>query len=184
MTTRISYPPVLLGYLFPVLFLAYEFMRLDETLSIVVGLGITLSGWGYFLWFVFLLHKDMAALTLGWYPISAKEAFWKQVAPFYNVYWLYRWPTDVHSYLVDRIPNGVFSLRRAQIGLLGGLFLARLDFAIGFALLWSSMSAIVRTFQRQESLLESTPRSTSVVDESAWDPAMKARLFIASDQRK
>ena len=183
MDQRQRFPPVHLGYSMSIVFLAYEFMNFELWTGLIVRLSIVLAGLVYFVWHVYLIHKDVAALTSQKYQVSPALAMAKQLIPFYNIYWLYKWPSLLHEYLSLRAPMNTFSLRGVFVFLFGGILLARLDFALGYAFLWTGMVILIRHMQGLTDLPEALPPTIATSSPGDWSPELKARLYIPPEKR-
>jgi len=101
-----SPPLVWIGFL-----IAGAFFTL-EILLVLLGTGeqgmnsiltlIALGGWIYWLVCIHRIHKILAELTRNRYPIDPGEAVWKHIVPFYNLYWIFKWPGELSDYLNSR----------------------------------------------------------------------------------
>jgi len=88
----------------------------------------------YWLVCVHQLHMVLAHVP-GWkHPISPARAVWFHFIPFYNIYWLYKWPSEVARFVQSALGGqgikprnaGIFVLLSYALSILlgGGLFLA------------------------------------------------------------
>ena len=109
---------------------------------------ISLAGSIYWFFCVYRLHKILAELTRGRYPISPGEAAWKHIIPFYNLYWVFKWPGELSDYLTRRGRVKIISGAVIGVMLLLGFLIARFfDAAIGLAIIFgltAFMSAKLR----------------------------------------
>jgi hypothetical protein len=131
-----SSPPwVWVGFLFAGAFLIIEilFVALDlDEPSVDLFLRLILFAGGiYWLACVYKIHKILEELTRGRYPYSPIGAALRHFLPFYNIYWLFKWPIELSDYLgskgrVKMIPGAVIGLL-----LLLSMLLRMLDGAIG-----------------------------------------------------
>lgn len=98
----------------------------------------------YWLVSVHQLHMVLAHVP-GWkHPISPARAVWFHFIPLYNLYWLYKWPSEVARFVQSALGGqgikprnaGIFVLLSYAISILlgGGLFLA--FFALSFLNNW------------------------------------------------
>ncbi len=135
----VSSPPwVWFGFVFAIAFLSAEFADLildfdKQSLQIIFVL-LVLGGWIYWLFCVHRFHKILAEMTGHRYPIQPGEAVGKHFIPFYNLYWLFVWPSTLSSHLnqagrVNMLPGGLIGFV-----LLVSLLLRYVDGAIGLAL--------------------------------------------------
>jgi hypothetical protein len=133
-----SSPPwVWFGFLFALAFLVAELLYvaldLDQQSFQVVFILIILTGWIYWLFCVHRFHKILGEMTFNRYPISPGEAVGKHFIPFYNLYWLFAWPSTLSKHINSRghvrmLPGGVIGFL-----LLLSIFLRYLDGAFGLA---------------------------------------------------
>ena len=131
-----SSPPwVWVGFLFAGAFLLIEilFVALDlHEPSVDFFLKIILFAGGiYWLACVYKIHKILEELTRGRYPYSPVGAALRHFLPFFNIYWLFKWPMELSDYLASKgrvkmIPGAVIGLL-----LLLAMILRLLDGAIG-----------------------------------------------------
>jgi len=137
-----SSPPwVWFGFAFAIAFLVAEFIEVflekDQESFRLVFVMIVLAGWAYWLFCVHRFHKIMAEMTRGRYPIQPGEAVGKHFIPFYNLYWLFVWPSTLSSHLnqagqVNMLPGALIGF-----GLLVSLLLRYVDGGVGLAVTFS-----------------------------------------------
>lgn len=137
-----SSPPwVWVGFAFAIAFLVAEFIEvfldMDQESSQLVFVMIVLAGWVYWLFCVHRFHKIMGEMTRGRYPIQPGEAVGKHFIPFYNLYWLFVWPSTLSSHLnragqVNMLPGALIGF-----GLLVSLLLRYVDGGVGLAVTFS-----------------------------------------------
>jgi hypothetical protein len=133
-----SSPPwVWFGFLFALAFLVAEFLEvgleLDRQSFQFLFILIILAGWIYWLFCVHRFHKILGEMTFNRYPISPGEAVGKHFIPFYNLYWLFGWPSALSKHVNSRghvrmLPGGVIGFL-----LLLSILLRYLDGAFGLA---------------------------------------------------
>lgn len=132
-----SAPWVWFGFIFPIAFfiseLAALFLELDPSFQFIFVI-IVLSGWIYWLFCVHRFHKILEEMSTYGYSIGAGEAVGKHFIPFYNIYWIFAWPSTMSSHLnsrgqVQMLPGGLIGL-----GLLVSILLRYVDGALGLAL--------------------------------------------------
>ena len=133
-----SSPPwVWVGFLFAGAFLMIEilFVALDlDERSIDLFLRLILFAGGiYWLACVYKIHKILEELTRRRYPYSPIGAALRHFIPFYNIYWLFKWPMELEEYVASK--GRVKMIPGAVIGvlLLLSMLLRMLDGAIGLA---------------------------------------------------
>ena len=136
-----SGPPwVWVGFLFVGAFLTLEVVFVvmqgdEESMSAILTL-IAVLGWIYWLVCIHRIHKILAEMTQNRYPNSPGEAALKHIIPFFNLVWIFRWPSDLADYINQR-----GRVKMVAGGVIGGLLLVALllrffDGAIGMALLF------------------------------------------------
>jgi hypothetical protein len=136
-----SSPPwVWVGFLFAGAFFVIEILfvalELDEpTVDLFLTL-ILIGGWIYWLVCVHRIHKILAELTRNRYPISPGEGAVKHIIPFYNLYWVFKWPAELSDYLNRRGRVRIISGYAIGAMLLLSLLLRMVDGAIGMAFLF------------------------------------------------
>ncbi|HEX5873945.1 MAG TPA: hypothetical protein VFY60_04805 [Pyrinomonadaceae bacterium] len=116
--------------LIEILFVALD---LDER-SIDAFLRLILFAGGiYWLACVYKIHKILEELTRGRYPFSPIGAALRHFVPFYNIYWLFKWPLELSDYVSRK--GRVKMISGAVIGLLLllSMLLRLVDGAIGLA---------------------------------------------------
>ena len=108
-----SSPPwVWVGFLFTFAFLVIEIVFAiltfdeegtspDAQMSLLFGL-FGLPGIIYWMFCVHRIHKILGEMTRGRYPITPLEAALKHLIPFYNLYWVFKWPGEFSDYLTRR----------------------------------------------------------------------------------
>ncbi len=68
-----------------------------------LGLGlIGLPGVFYWMFCIYRFHKILRELTQGVIQFLPGEAALKHFIPFYNLYWLFKWPGELSNYLNRR----------------------------------------------------------------------------------
>lgn len=139
-----SSPPwVWVGFLFAGAFLFIEILfvalELDEqSINLFLTL-LVVGGWIYFLVCVYKIHKILNELARGRYPISPGEAAGKHIIPFYNLYWLFKWPGELSNYLTRQGRVQIISGAAIGVMLLFSLLLRFFDGAIGMACVFGVM---------------------------------------------
>ena len=117
-----SLPWVWFGFLFAAAFVIEETLMialgLDEPVATAVLRLLGLGGWIYWLVCVARFHTILREISRNSYPITGAEAAWKHIIPFYNLVWIFRWPTAMSEYLNRRA-----RVKMVSGGLLGALLL-------------------------------------------------------------
>jgi hypothetical protein len=98
-----SLPWVWFGYFFVAAFFMEETLiiafDMDQSVASVVLILIELAGWIYWLFCVNRFHNILREISRTQYSITGAEAAWKHLIPFYNLVWIFRWPTAMSEYL-------------------------------------------------------------------------------------
>lgn len=78
----------------------------------------------YWFWCIHRLHRILSRITHLRYPISPWEAVGKHYIPFYNLYWIYRWPVEFGHFIkgTNRVP--IIPERRIGLFCLGAVLLS------------------------------------------------------------
>lgn len=103
---RSSLPWVWFGFIFAAAFFVEEFLavflELDPSVTKLVLIIIGLGGWIYWLFCVGRFHTILDQISRHQYSISNLEAVGKHFIPFYNLAWLFMWPSVLTGYLNRR----------------------------------------------------------------------------------
>jgi hypothetical protein len=101
-----SLPRVWFGFFFVAAFVIEETLLvafgLDQSLATSVLILIAIGGWIYWLFCVSRFHNILREISRNHYPITGAEAAWKHIIPFYNLVWIFRWPSTMSDYLNQR----------------------------------------------------------------------------------
>lgn len=139
MTNGFRLPRVWVGFLLAGLFLATVVIEYTVSpgsadkimpVSFAVGLGSMV----YWLFCVYRIHKILDRVTTGKYPISAARAVGYSFIPFYNLYWLFKWPGEIVNFI-----NTLNDTRRMKqwlpgLGFLFALLALRVEGTLGLVL--------------------------------------------------
>jgi hypothetical protein len=134
-----SSPPwVWFGFLFVAAFFTQEVitivLELDESVARLFLTVLALTGWIYWLFCVHRFHKILNEVSANRYQITAAEAVWKHFIPFYNLAWVFVWPSTMSAYINRHGRVKVVSGNLLGAILLVSLLITRLfDGAIGLA---------------------------------------------------
>ena len=115
-----SFHWVWLGFIFVLAFGVLETLMmvvdLDETRVTAWLSLIAIAGYIYWLVCIHRLHKILGELKRG-YPITGAEVVGKHFIPFYNIYWVFNWPSVMVRYINGR------GLVRMMPGYVSGLII-------------------------------------------------------------
>lgn len=145
-----SFPWIWVGFLFAFAFFVIEIVFVvmtfdwaeevsseDPKLAMALGL-FGLPGIIYWMFCVHRLHKILAEMTHRRYPNTPLETALKHLIPFYNLYWIFKWPGEFSDYLNRRGRVKIISGAGLGVMLLLGLIIFRLiDGAIGMTCLFA-----------------------------------------------
>jgi hypothetical protein len=142
-----SSPPHLwVGFVFAAVFLtaeivealtypaAFEIGTLVPFLAKVGAILTAVGGRLYWLSCVDRMHKILLEATDGQYSITPTRAGLYHFIPFYNLYWVIKWPNEIARFVNRRLPH-----KRMMIGVPGAILLvgALLRGALGLAVIFT-----------------------------------------------
>lgn len=102
-------------------------------ISTLIGLGSIIY------WFVciFKIHEALAELTTSSYPITPCAAVVRHFIPIYNLYWMFKWPADLATFLNTHLTRKV-STKSMGVFLLLALLLGKEGYGpIGLIVMFS-----------------------------------------------
>jgi hypothetical protein len=141
-------PVIWVGYLLGVATLAAEFVALSLHPELAKEGGIPplylflVSFVGGVYWFV-CVHRYHVILAKvpGWkHPIAPARAVGFHFIPFFNLYWVFKWPKEIARFVNIRLGSPVMKPVPVGIAVLGALVLRILDPGFGLILLFFPMS--------------------------------------------
>ena len=165
-------PKMWVGYIFALAFLVVEvaeaFADPDGGVTFL-DQAIIVSGWLYWLSCVRRLHELLASATNGSYPITPNKAFGYHFIPFYNFYWVVKWPYEMAEWVSHWSPSRRMS-HWAGLFLLASILLRMLvDGALGLAVMFSVGIYLNRRLSR--ALAANSDGSVIPADGAAGNPA-------------
>lgn len=101
-------------------------------------------------WFVciYRYHVIMNAVP-GWsHPISPARAVGFHFIPFYNLYWVFKWPKEIAAFVDLRLRQPVMKPVAVSVAVLAALILRILDPGLGLILLFLPLSYISECLRR------------------------------------
>ena len=141
-----GYPWVWLGFMFGLAFLVLEILMVvleREKTPIAIGaLLIGVGGFVYWLVCVHRFHKILREVTHGCYPIPGMEAVGYHFIPFYNIYWVFKWPAVMSNYINARGRVRMMPGFLVGVMLFLSLIMWYLDTGIGLILLFGATAYI------------------------------------------
>jgi hypothetical protein len=103
---------------------------------------VSFIGGIYWLVCVYRYHVVLA-LVPGWkHPISPARAAGFHFIPFYNFYWIFKWPREMANFVNGRLRRSAMKPLAVSITVLTALVLRILDPGFGLVLLFLPMSYI------------------------------------------
>ncbi len=100
-TRQIRFPPIWVGFVIAgVSLLDWTVsLRVEPEVRNFIAVIIPAAGLAYWLYCVYRLHAVLRLIP-GWnHPISPGRAVGFHLIPFYNVYWIFRWPLEVANFI-------------------------------------------------------------------------------------
>jgi hypothetical protein len=155
---RSPLPWVWFGFIFAFTFLVGEllevFLELDPEKFQLALILISLAGWIYWLFCVYRFHTILAEISQNQYPIIGSEAVGKHFIPLYNLWWLFKWPGTLSTYINSRgrvrmIPGSVLGIL-----LLVAVILRYVDSAIAMTLLFAVGMYMSAKLQRHIAIIK------------------------------
>jgi len=146
-------PKVWIGFIIAGVFLLVELIALasgydmDDLLLYLLAIGLV--GTVYWLFCVHRFHKILREMNRS-YQISPGAAVGYHFIPFYNFYWIFKWPIEFSKYI-----NAQGSVKMVQGGLLGALLLIALlinrffDGAVGMTFIFGIGTYMANILRRQ-----------------------------------
>lgn len=138
----IPLPKIWFGYLIAAIFFVYGVAEevlnpsLNEQISVPLTI-IALAGSFYWLYCVQRLHQILSYATNATYPIPP----WKAVAfhffPFFNIYWIFKWPNEIANYVNSRTSEKRMKKGWIGIVILLGILIKFIDSSVGLVVLFS-----------------------------------------------
>ena len=160
------------GYIFALAYLVAEvaeaFADPDGGLTFLDQM-ILLGGWLYWLFCVRQLHEILASATGGSYPITPNQAFGYHFIPFYNFYWIVKWPHEMAGFVSHRAPARRMSHWVGLLILASVLLRMLVDGALGMAVMFSIGIYLNRRLSR--ALAANSDGSVIPADGAAGNPA-------------
>jgi hypothetical protein len=138
----VSLPKIWIGYLIVALFLVYGIAEVvlnpssEEQISAPLVI-ISIIGWFYWLFCVQRLHQVMSYATNATHPISPLKAVAFHFVPFFNLYWIFKWPNEVASFVNNRAGEKRMLKGWVGIVILLGSLIGRFDYSIGLLVLFT-----------------------------------------------
>jgi hypothetical protein len=151
-------PKIWIGYLLAFATLIGEMIAVTRNPELAKGaqfavppLEIFLPAFLAAVYWLVCVHRYHAVLAHvpGWqHPITPARAVWFHLIPFFNVYWVFRWPRALAVFVNHRMNAHVMSLWTTGASLFVALVCRVFDPALGTAMLFFMCSYISRHLKR------------------------------------
>jgi hypothetical protein len=151
-------PKIWIGYLLAFLTLIGEMIAVTRNPELAKGaqfgvppLEIFLPAFLAAVYWLVCVHRFHVVLAHvpGWqHPITPARAVWFHLIPFFNVYWVFRWPYAVALFVNHRMNAHVMGLWTTGASLFVALVCRVFDPALGTAMLFFTCSYISRNLKR------------------------------------
>jgi len=149
-------PLIWIGYLLGIATIIAEFVALSLHPELANEGGIpplylflaSFVGIVYWLVCVHRYHVVMAQVP-GWkHPISPARAVGFHLIPFYNLYWIFKWPQEIAKFVNGRLHQPVMKPVAVGFAVLAALILRIFDPGFGLILLFFPMSYLSECLRR------------------------------------
>ena len=149
-------PVVWIGYLLGVATIIAEFAAVSLNPELAKQGGIPplylflVSFIGGVYWFVCIYrYHVILAHVPGWtHPISPARAVGFHFIPFYNFYWVFKWPMEIAKFVNGRLHAPIMKPLPVGIAILGALVVRFLDPGFGLILLFFPLSYLSECLRR------------------------------------
>ncbi len=149
-------PQVWIGYLLGAATIIAEFIAVDLHPELAKEGGIpplylflaSFVGFVYWLVCVHQYHVVMAHVMGGKHAISPARAVGFHLIPFYNLYWVFKWPLEIAKFVNARLGSPIMKPVAVGVAVLAAFILRILDPGFGLILLFIPMSYISECLRR------------------------------------
>ena len=149
-------PLIWIGYLLGVATIIAEFVAVSLHPELAKDGGIPplylflVSFVGGVYWFVciYRYHVILAIVTGRKYPISPARAVGFHFIPFYNFYWVFKWPIEIANFVNFRLRVKMMRPTPVGVAVLGALVLRVFDPGFGLLLLFFPLSYVSECLRR------------------------------------
>jgi hypothetical protein len=149
-------PLISIGYLLGVATIVAEFVAVALHPELAKEGGIpplylflaSFVGGVYWLVCVYRIHVVLAQVP-GWkHPISPARAVGFHFIPFYQFYWVFKWPREIANFVNGRLGQPIMKPVAVGLAVLAALILRILDPGFGLILLFFPMSYLSECLRR------------------------------------
>jgi hypothetical protein len=149
-------PMIWIGYLLGVATIIAEFVAVSLHPELAKEIGIPplylflVSFVGGVYWFVCIYrYHVILAMVPGWkHPISPARAVGFHFIPFYNLYWVFKWPQEIARFVNFRLRTNMMRATPVGLAFLGALILRFFDPGFGLLLLFFPLSYVSECMRR------------------------------------
>lgn len=175
-------PRMWIGYFFAALYFVTEIVEIARNPSLVNNpnkiipslLIIGLAGGFYWLYCVYKFHDVLTQVRVWDHPITVGRAVAFHFIPFYNLYWIFKWPKEIAGFVNWRTQASTMSPYAAGSLLLLAALIGRLfESAIALALIFSTGVYISR---RLRTAFSSPPPADSPGPQTRYDSSLQLNL--------
>jgi len=168
-------PMIWIGYLLGVATIIAEFVAVSLHPELAKEAGIPplylflVSFVGGVYWFVCIYrYHVILSMVPGWkHPISPARAVGFHFIPFYNLYWVFKWPKEIARFVNFRVRTNMMRPTPVGVAVLGALILRFLDPGFGLILLFFPLSYISECLRRALATPTFPPPSPAIEDTDA-----------------
>jgi len=109
---------------------------------------VSFIGGVYWLVCIYRIHVVLAHAPRWKHPISPARAVGFHFIPFYQFYWIFKWPREIANFVNSRLPQPIMKPVAVGLAVLAALLLRILDPGFGLILLFFPMSYISECIRR------------------------------------
>jgi hypothetical protein len=160
-------PTTWIGYLLGIATVVAELVAvgLDPDLAKKGGIPplylflVSFVGGVYWLVCIYQIHVVMRHAP-GWkHPISPARAVGFHFIPFYQFYWIFKWPHAIADFVNSRVPQPIMKPVAVGVAVLGALILRLFDPGFGLILLFFPISYVSECIRRAVATSTTNPKS-------------------------
>jgi hypothetical protein len=149
-------PMLWIGYLLGVATIVAELVAvgLDPDLAKKGGIPplylflVSFIGGVYWLVCIYQIHVVLAHAPRWRHPISPARAVGFHFIPFYQFYWIFKWPREIANFVSSRLPEPIMKPAAVGVAILAALILRLVDPGFGLILLFFPMSYVSECIRR------------------------------------
>ncbi len=162
MTNAQDYPMLpnpFLGSIFPIIYFGSIVFKYNYTTEFIIPVSILLFGWVYYLYVVYTAHEIVQVRYNNRYPVSPTKAILFHFIPLYNIYWVYKWCSDLCVYINRKEQTSIVN-QNVIIGYVGGgMIISRYVPGIGLAITMIGIFVFITGLKKLIALPNPTPNS-------------------------